>query len=196
MGGIVKASLVIVIAVLWSMTGVVSRPKLSIPLFRADTTEAPVIPAKTITAQPATIDAVQTTTEKIPYSSVKLTDTNLDQGTIQVITKGMDGLKTKTWQVTYINGIESKRILLKEEVTTQPINEVVAEGGKPKIVTPAGSDCDPNYSGCVPNVYPSDVDCATGSGNGPYFAAGPVKVIGIDRYGLDRDGDGLACDNG
>jgi hypothetical protein len=53
--------------------------------------------------------------------------------------------------------------------------------------------CDPNYSGaCVP--IDSDVDCAGGSGNGPSYVAGPVQVIGNDIYGLDRDGDGTACD--
>ncbi|MCT2587852.1 hypothetical protein [Actinophytocola gossypii] len=52
--------------------------------------------------------------------------------------------------------------------------------------------CDPNYSGCVPIA--SDVDCAGGSGNGPAYANGPVQVVGEDVYGLDRDGDGTACD--
>ena len=53
--------------------------------------------------------------------------------------------------------------------------------------------CDPNYSGaCVPIA--SDVDCAGGSGNGPAYVAGPVRVVGRDIYGLDRDGDGIGCD--
>lgn len=52
--------------------------------------------------------------------------------------------------------------------------------------------CDPNYSGCVPIA--SDVDCAGGSGNGPAYVSGPVEVIGTDIYGLDRDGDGIACE--
>jgi hypothetical protein len=52
--------------------------------------------------------------------------------------------------------------------------------------------CDPNYSGCVPIA--SDVDCAGGSGNGPAFVQGPVRVIGHDIYGLDRDGDGIGCE--
>lgn len=57
------------------------------------------------------------------------------------------------------------------------------------------SNCDPNYTGaCVPNVYPQDVDCAGGSGNGPYYVQGPVKVVGVDRYGLDRDGNGVGCE--
>jgi len=52
--------------------------------------------------------------------------------------------------------------------------------------------CDPNYSGCVPIA--SDVDCAGGSGNGPAYVTGPVKVIGKDIYGLDKDGDGIGCE--
>lgn len=54
------------------------------------------------------------------------------------------------------------------------------------------SNCDPNYSGCVPIA--SDVDCAGGSGNGPAYVRGPVKVIGRDIYGLDRDKDGYGCE--
>lgn len=53
--------------------------------------------------------------------------------------------------------------------------------------------CDPNYTGnCVPIA--SDVDCASGSGNGPAYVVGPVYVVGDDIYGLDRDGDGVGCD--
>ncbi|WP_331000309.1 excalibur calcium-binding domain-containing protein [Pseudosulfitobacter pseudonitzschiae] len=52
--------------------------------------------------------------------------------------------------------------------------------------------CDPNYSPCVPIA--SDVDCAGGSGNGPAYVEGPVTVNGSDIYGLDRDGDGVACE--
>ena len=57
----------------------------------------------------------------------------------------------------------------------------------------AASDaCDPNYDPCVPIA--SDVDCASGSGNGPAYVQGPVRVIGSDIYGLDRDGDGFGCE--
>ena len=54
------------------------------------------------------------------------------------------------------------------------------------------SSCDPYYSGCVPIA--SDVDCAGGSGNGPAYVNGPVRVVGSDKYDLDRDGDGIACE--
>jgi len=55
------------------------------------------------------------------------------------------------------------------------------------------SECDPNYSGCVPTA--SDVDCAGGSGNGPKYVDGPITVTGNDIYGLDRDGNGVACES-
>src|SRR3989344_4503831 len=63
----------------------------------------------------------------------------------------------------------------------------------PAPVVKPKSSCDPNYSGCVPIA--SDVDCAGGSGNGPAYVRGPVQVIGSDIYDLDRDGDGVGCDN-
>ncbi|WP_354512551.1 hypothetical protein [Paenarthrobacter sp. 4246] len=66
----------------------------------------------------------------------------------------------------------------------------------PKAAVPAApqaqSNCDPNYSGCVPVA--SDVDCAGGKGNGPAYVRGPVSVIGSDIYGLDNDGDGIGCE--
>jgi hypothetical protein len=54
--------------------------------------------------------------------------------------------------------------------------------------------CDPNYKGrCLkPNV--SDYDCAGGSGDGPYYVAGPFRVVGRDHYRLDADHDGIACE--
>ena len=54
--------------------------------------------------------------------------------------------------------------------------------------------CDPNYAGqCLdPNAY--DYDCAGGSGDGPRYVYGTVRVVGFDHYGLDRDGDGIGCE--
>lgn len=56
----------------------------------------------------------------------------------------------------------------------------------------SSSQCTPGYSPCVPVA--SDVDCAGGSGNGPAYLQGPITITGDDPYGLDADGDGIACD--
>lgn len=54
------------------------------------------------------------------------------------------------------------------------------------------SNCDPNYSGCVPVA--SDVDCAGWKWNWPAYVRWPVQVIWNDIYDLDRDNDWLGCE--
>jgi hypothetical protein len=39
-----------------------------------------------------------------------------------------------------------------------------------------------------------DVDCGGKGGDGPVFVQGPFEVVGSDVYGLDADGDGIACE--
>lgn len=72
-----------------------------------------------------------------------------------------------------------------------PVTTVVAPVQAVVAVAAPNGNCNPNYSGCVPND--SDVDCAGGSGNGPSYT-GRVQVTGRDVYDLDRDGDGVACE--
>jgi hypothetical protein len=57
-----------------------------------------------------------------------------------------------------------------------------------------GSDCDPNYEGQCLDPSSPDYDCEGGSGDGPDYT-GPVTVAGDDHVGLDRDGDGSACES-
>lgn len=52
--------------------------------------------------------------------------------------------------------------------------------------------CHSSYSGCL-NPNASDYDCASGSGNGPYYT-GQVQVFGYDEFDLDRDNDGWGCE--
>jgi hypothetical protein len=52
----------------------------------------------------------------------------------------------------------------------------------------AASKCDPNYKGaCVPTGH-GDVNCAD-------VHATDIQVVGKDPYGLDGDGDGIACES-
>lgn len=55
------------------------------------------------------------------------------------------------------------------------------------------SNCDPNYEGACLDPDSPDYDCEGGSGDGPDYT-GPVTVVGDDHFGLDRDGDGSACE--
>jgi resuscitation-promoting factor RpfB len=149
-------------------------------------------PSLQVEAQPKVEMRTVTETQVIAYSTQTVKDGALLAGTSRVRTKGVAGVRTLTYQVTVTDGRQTGKKLIASVVTRKPVTKVVAIGTrKPK--PPAGSGCDPNYSGaCVPIA--SDVDCAGGSGNGPAYVQGPVRVVGSDIYDLDRDGDGIGCD--
>ncbi|WP_238332229.1 G5 domain-containing protein [Kribbella jejuensis] len=146
---------------------------------------------------PVTPKAKMTTTEEvvefrvIPFKKRTVTDDSLATGEKRVRTAGVDGTRRLTYQVTYVDGVQTAKRLVRQEVAKEPRTQVVVVGTK--VDEPAqSSDCDPNYSGCVPIA--SDVDCAGGSGNGPEYVQGPIRVIGTDIYRLDADHDGIACE--
>lgn len=169
----------------------------SVSAFAAPSSEQP-------TAQPATPEqptSVTTTetvieTESIPFAKKTLEDSSLAKGATKITAIGVNGEKTFTYKSTLTDSKETSRELVSEEVTTAPIDEVTSIGTyiappPPKPASVPTSNCDSNYSGCVPIA--SDVDCAGGSGDGPAYT-GMVQVIGNDVYGLDRDGNGWACE--
>lgn len=128
-----------------------------------------------------------TVIRKIPFSTRKVRDPSLAKGTTKVKRHGVAGVRKLTYEVTLRDGLEISRKLIHEETTKAPVSQIIAVGAK------QASRCDPNYGGaCVPIA--SDVDCAGGSGDGPAYVRGPVRVIGSDIYDLDRDGDGIGCD--
>ena len=76
--------------------------------------------------------------------------------------------------------------------TTAPTTVATVATTPPTTPATTGG-CHPSYTGaCVPIA--SDVDCLGGGGNGPAYVRGPVQVVGSDDYGLDRDGDGIGCE--
>lgn len=140
-------------------------------------------PGPTATVETRTLTEIQ----RIPFAKKTINDPSLAKGTKRVKTRGADGIRTLTYEVTVVNGVQTSKRLVHSEVTKQPVAQVTLVG------TRQSSRCDPNYTGaCVPIA--SDVDCAGGSGDGPKYVTGPVKVVGKDIYRLDNDGDGIGCE--
>ncbi len=135
-----------------------------------------------------------TETQPIPFGKKTVNETSLATGKTRVQTAGVNGVKTITYQLTLVDGRETKRSVMSEKVTTAPIDEVTAIGtyvaAKPQpkpAPTQAASNCDPNYSPCVPNVS-YDLDCSD--------IRFKVTVIGSDPHGFDgNDNDGLGCES-
>ncbi|GAB3631881.1 hypothetical protein GCM10027421_12340 [Microbacterium shaanxiense] len=149
--------------------------------------------------KPTTFEEVEESTT-IPFERSAADDPNIDVGQVLVTTAGVDGTKVTTYRVKYVDGKEVSREVANELVTVAPVNEVTSTGTRqpppppaPVPLVQAPSNCHSSYADvCVP--VDSDVDCAGGSGNGPSYVSGPLRVVGHDEYDLDRDGDGIACD--
>lgn len=163
--------------------------------FASTPTEQP-----TPSPKPTTFESVDEATA-IPFESTTIDDAQIDVGQTAVTTAGVAGTKVTTYRVTYIDGVETAREVVSVTVTVAPVSEVTSIGTRqPAPVAPApvplaqpAGECHSSYAGvCVPIA--SDVDCAGGSGNGPAYVRGPLRVVGPDVYDLDRDGDGIACD--
>jgi hypothetical protein len=152
------------------------------------------IPASKPTPSSTPIIKTETKTEVIAFQEETRDDASLTKGQTKVSQEGVNGERTITYEVTSLNDKEMSRKEVKNEVTRAPVNKVTLNGAYvAPVAQKQSSSCDPNYSGaCVPIA--SDVDCASGSGNGPAYVTGPVYVIGTDIYGLDRDGDGVGCE--
>jgi resuscitation-promoting factor RpfB len=161
------------------------------------TTAGPASTAPGATSSVAAKPVVKTTTKEvvevrvIPFKKRTVTDDSLAKGETTVRTAGVDGTRRLTYRVTYVNGVQTAKHLVRQEVAKEPRTQVTVVGTKVDQPTQS-NDCDPNYSGCVPIA--SDVDCAGGSGNGPAYVQGPIEVIGTDIYRLDADHDGIACE--
>lgn len=178
----------------------------------ADSTSAPTAAKKSATPTPTPTPTPVRTTKQveertpIAYTSSTVDDANLDVGATAVAVVGIAGEKLTTWAVVYEDGVEVSRSVASEKTSIEPVNEVIANGSRQPAPAPApipvaepapapvsGDGCDSNYAdACVP--IDTDVDCAGGSGNGPSYVSGPVRIVGSDIYDLDRDGDGIACD--
>ena len=88
------------------------------------------------------------------------------------------------WAINYLDLGSLLRIL---PPATPLYPSAQAQGGV------GGGNCDPAYPGVCLHDGIGDYDCAGGSGNGPNYVAGPIRVLPPDPFGLDSDGDGWGC---
>lgn len=73
-------------------------------------------------ASPVIEKQTVTETQSIPYTTKTVNDSSLPKGTTTVRTKGVEGIKTLTYEVTYTDGVETDRKLVSEIVTKEPVS--------------------------------------------------------------------------
>jgi hypothetical protein len=65
----------------------------------------------------------------------------------------------------------------------------------PPPTTAPSRNCDPSYPDVCLDPTAVDYDCAGGSGDGPRYVSGPIRVRPPDPFDLDREGDGWGCES-
>jgi hypothetical protein len=189
----VKITLAVSSLLIISACGAQDAPTVTATQVASAPASASVTPSTVSSAPPQASPVVNkrivTSRRAIPFKTMRVNDSTLSKGSNRVRSHGVRGVEILTYKITFRNGIQVRKELIRTVIFRAPVTRVIAVGTKET------QQCDPNYSGaCVPIA--SDVDCAGGSGNGPAYVQGPVQVVGTDIYGLDSDGDGIGCEDG
>lgn len=77
-------------------------------------------------------------TEEVAYQITKSTDASLPVGQEKVTRKGVKGVRTIVYSVTYTNGVETSRIVKSDSITTPSVTELVSVGSyvEPPVTPP------------------------------------------------------------
>ena len=105
----------------------------------------PVTDGQTITLKRVVITSAQTT-EPIAFTSTTVKDGTVAKGTTKVTTQGANGVKTSTFQVVTVDGVEESRTLVSQ--TESPATaQVTTVGTKTSTVTATATTATPVASG-------------------------------------------------
>lgn len=76
------------------------------------------------------------TVDNVPYMRDTYQDSNIYEGSSRIIQEGAYGENEVTADISYVNGVEIRRIITNINQLVAPVTEIIAVGSKP---TPAGS---------------------------------------------------------
>ncbi len=75
-------------------------------------------------------EKTKTEYEAIPYKTQRISDATLATGVEKISQVGVDGKKEKIYSVTYKDGVEQSRKLIKENIVKEAIDEIIVYGTK------------------------------------------------------------------
>lgn len=118
----------------------------------------------------------ETVTEPIAYESVTNYSGKMVTGTSTVTQAGVDGEKQVVYLVTYVDGVEESREMLRETVTKEPVQEIITCGTAAAPSAPSNGSQDSGKT----VVSREKVDDCDGSGHGYYiitYSDGSVEYV-------------------
>ncbi|KFI60128.1 G5 domain-containing protein [Bifidobacterium gallicum] len=103
--------------------------------------------------------------EPIAYQTRTIVDPTLQPGQTRVEQPGVEGERTTTYRVTYVDGHEENRTVLSQQITKTPIDAIVAIGPEPEPEPEPSPSASDNTSGDNGDNSNSN-DTAEADGNG------------------------------
>lgn len=70
----------------------------------------------------------ETKTEPVSFETERQENSSLEQGTENVLQEGQEGERTIVEEVTYVNDVETNKVVTSDEITIEPVNEVIEFG--------------------------------------------------------------------
>lgn len=104
----------------------------------------------------------ETEVKEIPYETENTTSSSIYEGETSVLTEGVNGEQTITYSVTYVDGVMEKKEKISEEITKEPVKEVIATGTKKKEAANSGGSSDSSGKTVIAKEYVED--CGSDSG--------------------------------
>lgn len=143
------------------------------------------------TETPKPVVKTETTTEGVLFETTQQQDNTLPSGQQRTAVEGVNGVRTHTYEVTYLNGIEQSRKEIKNEVTTQPITKIVKLG---TYVAPAPA---PVAASCPNGTYVNSTGATVCS---PYASsstpAGATAQCSDGTYSFSQSRSGTCSHHG
>ncbi|MBQ7836579.1 MAG: G5 domain-containing protein [Clostridia bacterium] len=136
------------------------------------TLEAPVSEDMSINYDKITYGTV-TETASVPFETKTFDVQNVARGKSIVTKKGINGVSTATYKITYVNGVESERVLESQVITKQPVTQVIHKGVGGTITIGGKTYSYSHYIDCKTTVY-------TGGGTTASGLPATEKVIAVD----------------
>lgn len=72
----------------------------------------------------------ETKTKPIEFETVEESDSSLEEGKTKVKQEGENGIKEITYEITFTNGKETNREIIKNEIIKNPVNKIILIGTK------------------------------------------------------------------
>ncbi|WP_242496387.1 G5 domain-containing protein [Xylanimonas protaetiae] len=106
-----------------------------------------------------------TTTFPLAFETQDQDDAGLYKGESKVLQEGADGVRTVVEHVTTVDGQETSRTVVSDEVTTAPVAKIVARGTKDRPVAPK-----------APSTSAASGSTSTGGTTGPVMSGSPRAI--------------------